>query len=98
MYALITTIPIIYPYSYYDLQKDNPQVSFPAEPSDQVLNEWGLVEVFEIPRPECDETTQIALESGCIYNDATEQWEVAWIIRDLTEEELEARLHSDLVS
>lgn len=91
MYALITNENIVYPYSYYNLQKDNPQISFPKEISEEILNQWRLKVVYETPCPQFDETTQVALRSGCAYNQDTTQWETSWIIYNLTQDEIDNR-------
>jgi hypothetical protein len=88
MYVLISEFGNVYPYSYYDLQRDNPQVSFPAEPNTELLGQWSVVEVSQTPRPEHDDTTQVAIESGVNFNSELSRWEVSWVVRDMTPEEL----------
>lgn len=76
-----------YPYSIGNLRKDNPQTSFPKNPSDTILAEWGVFPVIET-QPIFDPVTQIYIENGCVYNESLNQWETGWLIRDKTEEEL----------
>ena len=40
-----------YPYSFRQLRLDNPQVSFPADPSPGLLAEWGVVTVAPVDQP-----------------------------------------------
>ena len=40
-----------YPYSVGQLRADNPQVSFPRDPSDALLAEWGVFPVVETAPP-----------------------------------------------
>jgi hypothetical protein len=43
-----------YPYSTYELRKDNPDTSFPAEISDERLAEWDVYSVSVTPYPQVD--------------------------------------------
>lgn len=42
---------IAFPYTDFDLKRDNPNVSFPADLDDQVRAEYGMVPVVEIEVP-----------------------------------------------
>lgn len=43
-----------YPYSTYELRKDNPDTSFPAEMSDERLAEWDVYSVTSTNYPQVD--------------------------------------------
>lgn len=76
-----------YPYSVNQLRKDNPQVSFPANPSAELLASYDVffvVSTFAV----YDEATQVATENGCVFTGS--QWQTAWVVRDKTAEELQA--------
>lgn len=79
-----------FPYSVGQLRKDNPQVSFPNTISDELLASFG---VYPVARTDAtyDPTAQTATQEGCAYNTDTQQWETAWLVHDLTAEELAER-------
>jgi hypothetical protein len=76
-----------YPYSIGNLRKDNPQTSFPKNPSNDTLAEWNVFPVVSTSAS-YDSATQIATQQGCVYNEQLQRWETDWIIRDKTAEEL----------
>jgi hypothetical protein len=47
-----------YPYTLERLRSDNPNVSFPKEPSDELLSEWGVFPVGYQSQPEYNSSTQ----------------------------------------
>lgn len=47
----------IYPYSIGLLRKDNPNTSFPKNPSDELLAEWGVFHVAVVEDPAHDPLT-----------------------------------------
>lgn len=49
-------------YTLHQLRKDNPQVSFPAEPSDALLAEYGMYPVSTEIQPEFDARWQRAIQ------------------------------------
>ena len=88
MYAKINNqIVEKFPYSIGDLRKDNPQTSFPKNPSNDTLAEWNVFPVVSTSAS-YDSATQIATQQGCVYNEQLQRWETDWIIRDKTAEEL----------
>lgn len=90
MYALIINqVVSTYPYSIGQLRKDNPNVSFPKNPSDTLLASWNVFPVTSVD-PVYNEATQIATENGCVYNEELQRWETGWTVRDKTAEELAA--------
>jgi hypothetical protein len=48
-----------YPYSIGELRRDNPQTSFPKNPSDPLLADWGVFPVKPTGRPEVDYTKNV---------------------------------------
>lgn len=86
MHALITNQQVEkYPYSIGQLRKDNPQVSFPKNPGNEVLSSYGVMPVAASPTPTCDPATQ-RLEEGTpeLQGDT---WTQVWNIVALTAEE-----------
>lgn len=54
VYAKVEMIggPVLaYPYTFRLLRKDNPNVSFPRNPTDARLADWGVVAVTGSPKP-----------------------------------------------
>lgn len=78
-----------YPYSLDQLRKDNPQVSFPSLPSEDLLKEFGVVSVTSVSAPDCDENAQKVTPDGCVFNELNARWETSWKVVDLTPEEIE---------
>jgi hypothetical protein len=79
-----------YPYSIDELRRSHPNVSFPRDMSADVLAEYNVYQVYAT-NPIFNLDTQVCSENGCVYNSETKRWEVAWLIRDFTQEEIEQR-------
>lgn len=77
-----------FPYSIGDLRKDNPQTSFPKNPSTELLASYNVFPVVSTGA-QYDPATQVAEPNGCVYQN--DRWETAWTVRPLTAEELQAR-------
>ena len=45
---------IVYPYALADLRVDNPNVSFPKNPSVELLSDFSVYEVVPTPQPDYD--------------------------------------------
>jgi len=92
MYALIQNGAISrYPYSLTDLKRDNPQTSFPPQPSDSSLADFGAVRVYFSTQPSFNADTHTLEEQSPVYVAANSRWEQVWGIRALTAEELAQR-------
>ena len=78
-----------YPYSSKQLQLDNPDVSFPAAPSDALLAEWDVYQVTPMLSPAYDQTTQKLVEQtpALVFG----SWEQTWAVVPLDADELEAK-------
>lgn len=89
-----------FPYSIGDLRKDNPQVSFPSNPSVETLASYNVFPVVSTGA-QYDQATQVATQEGCVYNAAKQRWETSWTVRDKTAEEQAAAvaaLQADIVA
>jgi hypothetical protein len=62
-----------YPYNFTDLRRDNRQVSFPKDPSDERLAELGLVPVTPTERPAHDPLHERLQDSAAVEGDAVVQ-------------------------
>jgi hypothetical protein len=88
-YALIEDQKVLkFPYSFDQLKEDNPTVSFPAEPPEDLLNEWGMVRV-KPTSPAVDFLTEVAEPKtpAFVNGELCEQW----VVRAATAEELQRR-------
>ncbi len=78
-----------YPYSIGALRKDNPNTSFPKNPTESQLAEWNVYIVHPTPRPEVDHTKNVREINPVRKNNA---WIQAWEVTDATESEINERL------
>jgi len=72
-------------YSLRQLRKDNPGVSFPREPSTELLAQYGVYDATETSRPDYDRYTQKLVES---FSDVSGSWEQVWTVENKTEAEI----------
>jgi hypothetical protein len=77
-----------YPYSIGELRKDNPQTSFPKNPSAALLAEWNVFPVQSVDSPWVDNTQRFR-EGTPVYENGV--WKQTWIIESLSQEEIEAQ-------
>jgi hypothetical protein len=75
-------------YSIGQLRRDNPQVSFPKNPPDELLAEYDVYPVTPTQPPEHTET-EVVEDAGYLQL-ADGTWQQAWRVRPMTEQELEA--------
>lgn len=80
-----------YPYSIGDLRKDNPQTSFPANPTDALLAEYGVFPVTRTDIPAVDYTQAVTEADPQLVNGG---WVQAWTVTDRTAEEI-AQIEAD---
>jgi hypothetical protein len=78
-----------FPYSIGELRKENPQVSFPANPTLATLAAYNIFPVVSTGA-QYDSATQVATQVGCAYNAERQRWETTWVVRDKTADELQA--------
>ena len=83
----INNVIIKYPYTRGDLTRDNPNVSFPPDPTPEDLAPFNVFIVFSIERPTLtDPRTQKIQRGSPIFQNG--RWEEVWIIRQATQEEI----------
>ena len=83
MYVRVDGLTVAeYPYSFVQLQRDNPSVSFPIPCDDELLAEWGVYPVQTVV-PDYDAITQDALEADPVWDAENEVWKQSWTISDL---------------
>lgn len=77
VYALIKNGQVdTYPYSFAQLRKDNPNVSYPRDPDDTKLREFDVYLVNETAKPAYDMTKNITEGTPQTINDVwLQMWE-----------------------
>lgn len=89
-YALIIDGAVAqYPYSFEQLRRDHPGVSFPKAPTDEVLAGLGVVKVHPSAPPAHDAITQNAVEAAPALVNG--QWVQGWAIEAATAEQITER-------
>jgi len=89
MYIKVKDSEITYPYTLDDLKADNPNVSFPKNLTDEIINSFSTYRVINVP-VDIDEDYQhnysegTPTQSGSVYVQN-------WIITDATPEEISQR-------
>lgn len=78
-----------FPYSIGDLRRDNPNTSFPRNPSDAVLADWDVYPVTAGARPTTQPNEVAVLANTPTLLDGA--WVVEWVVRSYTQEETDFR-------
>jgi hypothetical protein len=80
-------------YSIGQLRRDNPQVSFPKNPTNELLEEWGVYPVVVLPKPTIDERTHY-LKSSVFYQ-VDGKWQIHFSAEPLPQIQVEQALRSE---
>jgi hypothetical protein len=80
-----------YPYSIGQLRKDNSQVSFPRNPSDELLTLYNMFPVATSAQPSFDKLTHRLQEVTPELQNGV--WWQVWTVVELTNEERQQVLH-----
>lgn len=86
---LIHTTTLEYPRSLWQLRQENPNVSFPADPTDEDLAPFDHACIHPSPQPEHSPRAE-RLEEGVPAQDEDGIWRQTWTVRQATEEEIAA--------
>jgi hypothetical protein len=87
--TLLNLLTSAYPASLYEVRQANPNVSFPAEPTDEDLAPFGYISVQHTPQPSHDQRTE-RVEDVTREVDADGLCRQTWAIRPATDEEIAA--------
>lgn len=99
MFALIKDNAVVrYPYTLTDAKRDNPEKSIPVVVTDENMASLGALPVTNTAKPAYDASLQIADEVTPVFNAVTQQWEQAWVVRNLTDEEKKSRVPRSVTS
>jgi hypothetical protein len=91
MFVLIEDgVVVQYPYNIYQLKMAHPNVSFPADPSDEALQAFGMCRVFFATQPTVSDT-QVLEEDPPVFSTEDQRWTQVWRVRDMTDEEVQQR-------
>lgn len=77
-----------YPYSIGALRRDNPNTSFPRNPSDAILSRFNVFPVYARAQPRADHTKNVT-EGTPVLQDG--KWTQTWDVIDATAEEIAER-------
>jgi hypothetical protein len=77
-----------FPYSIGALRRDNPNTSFPKNPPDELLAEWGVFPVEPV-EPSLDPATQSANRLDPVFTDG--KWVDTWDVYTVDQEEIDRR-------
>lgn len=92
MFALVENNTVVrYPYSIYDLSRENPNTSFGQNLSDDALLAFGMQRVFVSTCPTVS-WTQVVEETTPTFNSENQRWEQSWNVRDLNSDELQGKI------
>jgi len=80
-------------YSIGQLRRDNPQVSFPKNPLDATLAEYGMCPVKELARPEYDARTHYLKQSD--FYQVAEKWQVHYVPEQLPHAQVETAIRAE---
>lgn len=78
-----------YPYSVNELKKDNPNVSFPSNTTDALLETFNVFRVKQIAQPSYDVANKNIKEGTPIKENS--EWIQTWVIYDATSDEIAER-------
>jgi hypothetical protein len=91
MYVLAPNQTVeIFPYSIGALRRDNPNTSFPRNPSDAVLADWNVFPVAEQSPPEYNPANQNLNQLNPTLVDG--EWLQTWQVTAASAEEIAERL------
>jgi hypothetical protein len=84
---LLNLLTNAYPASLYEVRQANPNVSFPANPTDEDLAPFGYANVHPTPHPSYDQRTERPVNGATLTDKG---WQQTWTIRPATDEEISA--------
>lgn len=80
-----------YPYTLGMLRKDNPNVSFPKNISDETLAQFGVVRVSPKEKPAYDHTKNVSVTVEQVNG----SWVEKWVSTNLSAEEIAERVANE---
>lgn len=80
-------------YSIGQLRRDNPNVSFPKQPSDALLADWDVYPYTVDPQPSYDPLVQ-QMNKGPFVQDAQGAWSQPWTVAQLPQVDAERNVRN----
>jgi hypothetical protein len=80
-------------YSIGQLRRDNPNTSFPKNPSDSLLAKWGVFPVIKADVPSYNGLTQTIKEVLPTQIDGV--WTQQWVVENLPQEQAKSNVRAD---
>lgn len=80
-------------YSLRQLRSDNPNTSFPAEPTDALLAEWDVYPYTRPDRPDYDPLTT-TLVDGSFEQDAVGNWSLPYVVQQRPQADAQRNVRS----
>lgn len=81
-----------YPYTLTDLRRDNPEVSFPSEITDEIAGEYDVYYVEEIVQPVFNSEIEMLIWVNPTFQGG--KWVQQWRVDPLPQSEINARLEN----
>jgi hypothetical protein len=81
-------------YTIGQLRRDNPNTSFPKNPSDKLLAKWGLYPYTRTERPVNNDPLTTKIVDGSFEQDSDGNWVLPYVVEQLPQEEAERRVRS----
>ena len=69
-----------YPYTYTDLRLSLSNVSFPAIPSQEIFDTYGIVEVKDTEPPAYDSVLEMLEEGTPEFDEKAGYWKQTWVV------------------
>lgn len=79
-------------YTLRQLRKDNSNVSFPAEPTEELLASWDVYPFAKVEKPAYDPATEVCEQQGYVVVGGV--WTQTWVVTNATAEEVEQRTNN----
>ncbi len=79
-----------FPYTIGALRRDNPNVSFPRNPSESTLASWNVFPVADRPKPSFDPATESCNQVNPTFENG--EWVTTWQVTTVDADEIAERL------
>jgi len=79
-------------YSLGMLRRDNPNTSFPKNPTNDLLAEWGVYPYTRPERPEGNDPLTTRVVDGSFEQDSDGNWVMPYVVEQLPQEKAEDRV------
>jgi hypothetical protein len=94
MYAkIVNNEVVVYPYNINRLYKENPNVSFPAKISEEILNNYNIYSITKASAPSHDNSIQQVIQADPTLVDGV--WTQTWTVTSLPTTTAEDNIRSD---